>query len=42
MKNCDLDEIAWNQRWTSNENLLQNAEQSLGNSIGDYLKNLLK
>ena len=41
-KICNLDEIAWNQGWISDAQLLQNAEQYLGNSIGRYLENLLK
>jgi glucose-1-phosphate thymidylyltransferase len=41
-KICNLDEIAWNQGWISDAQLLQNAEQYSGNSIGRYLENLLK
>jgi len=41
-KICNLDEIAWNQGWISDANLLQNAQQYSGNSIGAYLENLLK
>jgi glucose-1-phosphate thymidylyltransferase len=41
-KICSLDEIAWNQGWISDTKLLQNAEEYSGNSIGVYLKNLLK
>jgi glucose-1-phosphate thymidylyltransferase len=41
-KICNLDEIVWNQGWISDAKLLQNAEQYSGNSIGDYIKNLLK
>lgn len=41
-KICSLDEIAWNQGWITDRKLLQNAEEYSGNSIGVYLKNLLK
>ena len=41
-KICNLDEIAWNQGWISDAQLLQNAKQYSGNSIGRYLENLLK
>ena len=41
-KISNLDEIAWNQGWISDAQLLQNAEQYSGNSIGRYLENLLK
>jgi len=42
MKICSLDEIAWNQDWITDAELLLNASEYAGNSIGSYLKNLLK
>jgi glucose-1-phosphate thymidylyltransferase len=42
MKICSLDEIAWNQAWITDAELLLNASEYAGNSIGSYLKNLLK
>jgi glucose-1-phosphate thymidylyltransferase len=42
MKICSLDEIAWNQDWITDAELLLNASEYTGNSIGSYLKNLLK
>ena len=41
-KICCLDEIAWSQKWITEEELLRNASNYSNNSLERYLKDLIK